>query len=354
MAATYGYGGEFSSDEDIDKMERQSERMTQSKFEASAQSRPTKQQIEEAIETIRLLPAEQDVSLTDELLAGLLDHYKTQRGPIVDSTRNLYRKIVLRLIRGEQLAKNTNGEPAKGSNGNLNNNDTNIAGNKQRLITAELASSDEDEPMPPVSSQSSVEQEARRKFEGHILYNDKLEPMDVDSEIVEVEDRIRTRKPAESSDTEESDEDKTDSEDSDSEVLDVTPVKPRTVQASAVSAPKSSTPIASKLDSVRKNTLVSKESSSTDTKKKPYTRSQRVAATRASSATAKPIDVSSSKVEGIASNRTLQRSSLTSKFTAKYIIFALVVAIFASILYYFKSDLTKTTDRILSRAINFK
>lgn len=348
MAATYGYGGEFSSDEDIDRMEQQSERLTNSKFDSFAQIKPTKHQIEEAIEAIRRVPiTEENVNVTDELLAGLLDYYKVQRGPIVDSTRTLYKKIVLRLVRN-QIQQSSNGnEGPKDTNGNVNL----INKNQEINVTP---SSDEDEPMPPVSSQSSVEQN-KRKFDSRVVYHDNLEPMEVDSETpARPSAAIRNNKPvdmssSDSSETESSSDDTSD----DSEVLDVTPIKPQ----AAISAKVTSTPLASVVkpaESVSKKVVTP---IAADPKKKPYTRSQRVAANKATSSTAKKADVSSSKSETSLSSQAtvkpLTKSAQSSKFKVRYLVSTFVVVLLALFLYYFRSDLTKTTDRILSKTIKF-
>lgn len=354
MAATYGYGGEFSSDEDIDKMEQQSERLIQSKFDTQ-QVKPTKRQIEEAIETIKQLPVDQDVQLTDELLAGLLDHYKTQRGPIVDSTRNLYKKIILRLIREGQLQQQqqqqqqvNNGDSAK----ETNNNNGNVI--KKLQPTADLASSDEDEPMPPVSSLN--------KFQSSVI---NTEPMEVDSETPG--GPIRSSRPVDMSSSESETEDsETEESSSDSEVLDVTPIKQAypQVPTKTVGPIKPTTVVGAKSSELIKKPQLAAatgiSSTPVDPKKKPYTRSQRVVATRAGSArVVKKTDVSSSKdtssdevVKSKASDSG-NKSAQSSRFKVRYFIFALFIAVLAFAFYYFRSELTLTTNRIVSRAIKF-
>lgn len=343
MAATYGYGGEFSSDEDIDRMEQQSERLTQSKFDSYAQMKPTKHQIEEAIEVIRRTPIDQDINATDELLAGLLDYYKVQRGPIVDSTRSLYKNIILRMVRGQQSSNGN--DSSKDTNGNVN-----LIKKTQEIDITQ--SSDEDEPMPPASSQSSVEQN-KKKFDSRVVYNEKLEPMEVDSEASNQLSAIRNTKPVDMSSSEDSEtEESTDeSSEEDSEVLNVTPIKPQ----AAAPAKATSTPLAS---AVKPAELLAKKAASVDPKKKPYTRSQRVAASKATtSSSAKKTDVTSSKVEASpisqAAVKPLAKSAQSSKFKVRYLVSALLVIVLALFLYYFKSDLTKTTDRLLSKAIKF-
>lgn len=395
MATTYGYGGEFSSDEEIDRIEQQSGRLVQSKFDSNAQVKPTKNQIEEAIEAIKRLPLDQDLNLTDELLAGLLDYYKTQRGPIVDSTRNLYKKIVLRLIRGEQQQQQaSNGDfiTIDNSNGNVanNNNNNNVISNhnlvaklKPQQAPIELGSSDEDEPMLP-ASQSSV---TGKKLDTRVLYNnDKIEPMEVDSETPNsqmlAKSRLQPRQVNEmtsSSSSESSSDESSEESDSDSEVLDLTPVKNQ-VQSTNAAAKVTNTKLIPATTKDRKlaqvvappQTAVSTVKSSitsneavADSKKKPYTRSQRVVTTRSSSKQQhqnspedKKTNVSSSKqVEASASSlsdaKPLSKSVLKSKFKVKYLVFALIVVLFAFLLFHFRLDLTKSTDRVFKRAINF-
>lgn len=383
MAATYGYGGEFSSDEDIDRMEQQAERLAQSKFDSFAQVKPTKHQIEEAIETIRSMPIEQDVSISDDLLAALLDHYKTARGPIVDSTRNLYKKIILRLVRGDQPAHVTaNGDQVNDSNGggvtnntngniNNNNNRINIYAKGKHSMNADVVnSSDDDEPMPPVTSQTgSVERSNLDSRPVVSNINDKAEPMEVDSEI-SVKPAYRTSTEDDDDDEFEEDDDEDsdktessatydeddDDESSDSEVLDVTPVKKAPAQQTTKSVQKPS-------ESVKRQT-VKKQSEVNPQQKKPYTRSQRVAATRATSAVkAKKTDVSSSKVDGLTqtysvtsvtkSSDNSRISGLTKKLQPKILIPSFAIAFFGFLLLYFKSDLTKIIDRLLPNSNKF-
>lgn len=356
MAATYGYGGEFSSDEDIDRMEQHSERLVQSKFDSytGQSNKPSKQAIEEAIVAIKSMPLDQDITLTDELLAGLLDHYKTQRGPIVDSTRNLYKKIILRLIRGsgDKAMASSNGD----SNGNSNNN--NNDSKKPQQVVEAAASSDEDEPMPPASSQESATD--KRKFDSRVVYNeDRLEPMEVDSEtpagVMRSNKNVDISSSSEvssGSDDDEAVDESEDESDSDSEEADVTPVKEKKQsQQKAAPGQKSS-------DMVKKpsttNVAANKEAATlAEAKKKPYTRSQRIAATRASpSSSSKKTDVSSSRVETSVSD-TKSLAQRSQKLPLKFIISAVFIAMVAALLYHFRSDLTKSSERILSRAIKF-
>lgn len=376
MAATYGYGGEFSSDEDI---EQQSDRIAQSKFDSHAQVKPNHQQIETAIEAIK---HDQDVNLTDELLAGLLDYYKIQRGPIVDSTRNLYKKIILRLVRDDQQQQASNGDAVAVGNSNGgadsgNNNNNNISSN-HNLITKhvkpqqapyELGSSDEDEPMLPASQSSII----GKKLDTQVFYNnDKIEPMEVDSETPssqlikprQVNTELTSSSSSESSTYESS-------EDSDSEVLDLTPLKNQAAQSTNVTAAKVntkavSTPRERKVASVEttaqtSSVLPAKSNNevATNSKKKPYTRSQRVTRSkqqalddeiRAKVGSSKQSEESASVSSGV---KPLNKKVLQSKFKVKYVLFALIVALFAFLLFHFRLDLLKSTDRVFKRAINF-
>lgn len=390
MATTYGYSGEFSSDEDIDRLEQQAERLTQAKFDSHfGQAKPSKSQIEKAIETIKRAPIEQDFTITDDLLASLLDHYKTARGPIVDSTRNLYKKIVLRLIRGEQSP--SNGEQVKESNGssnlanNNNNNDNDtgasfnnnnnktpakraLEGQVRDLVVANDGSSDEDEPMPPVTSQSSQDAKIANLFP-----TDKPEPMDVDSEQNLDKQIYRSRKQEEGDSGDDDDSDKTESssdeddqddddKSSDSEVIDVTPIKSNTANHSIERYRYVDRQVES--STVKKQPPSRQKQSTQETTplKKPYTRSQRVAATRASSAIkSSRTDVSSSKADALSSgDKTSSADSVTNKSSPilqsvmqpKVLIPSALVVLIAVLLFFFRSDLSKATS-LLSPSIKF-
>lgn len=353
MAATYGYGGEFSSDEDIDRLEQQSEGLS-AKFGAAAvgATKPSKQQIEEMINTIRQFPVDQEISLSDEYLIGLLDYYRVNRGPVVDSTRKLYKRLAIKRIRDfGQDAVASNGE-ANITNGNSdNNNSINIIAKKlQSVAQVEPASSDDDEPMPPVSSQSSVEQSNRRKI---TQTNDKPEPMEVDVERTPITPAladIRTTRQVDiSSSEDESDKGSNSGDDSDSEELDITPPKyPAQQQQTKLVTGKviASTPIK---DSVAKiSPVTQKDAVKIKSKTPQYTRSQRIA-TRSSK---KSTDVSSSKVDGcqpIAQATNLNKSTLASKFRVKFLISTLLVALLAIFIYHYRNDLTDFSRRILSK-----
>lgn len=378
MASTYtGYAGEFSSDEDVDKMEQQQSTQYGSYNHAV---KPTKSQIDQAIEAIRSLPIEEDVRISDELLAGLLDHFKTQRGPIVDSTRNLYKKIIIRLVRGEQQQTSvaaTNGDinnSLANTNGNgnvnmqvtndiINNNNDIILMNKKPII--EIPSSDEDEPMP------ASQEQAIKKFDSRVVYSnnnnvdddDKLvQPMEVDNDV-QPSVAIRASKTVEMATT---DEDNSETEESsEEEVLDITPAKIE------INTQKTSTPIVNfkktakraDLAAMRKATssatteLTATES--TENVKKPYTRrSQRVAATRASTSPANKsstsISSSGSKVASSADvssvgMKTRSKSALSSKFNTKYFISLVIVVVLAFFVYYFKSDIMSSTQRLMNK-----
>lgn len=362
MAATYGYGGEFSSDEDIDKIEQQAERFVESRF---SQVKPTKNQIEETIENVRRLPIEQDVNLTDELLAGLLDYYKTQRGPIVDSTRTLYKKIVLRLIRGEQQ-QGGNSDSNKEQNGNSNNNNNNnniIYLNKSAAppvvrplqVADTFSSDDDDEPMPQASDLD------KRKFDSRVVYNnnnvDAEDKMDVDPETPT--GPIRQSKQVDIStdeDTEATD-DESETSDDDSEELDVTPIKPPNQPAASQAQKNVITPKPSTESAVKKQPLAqSTPKEYVESAKKPYTRSQRVA-TRASAmkekrteldaATNKPALVTTSVSQtGVQSNRSTRR-------TYALVTVTMLVLLLAALFYQFRTQILERASPIFSRKITF-
>lgn len=359
MATTYGYGAEFSSDEDIDRIEQQSEGGL-GKFVAGALAKPSRQQIEEIIDTIRQIPDEQEIDLSDEFLVGLLDYYKIQRGPVVDSTRKLYKRLVHRRIRDINNVSSNGGDATNGNNNTDNNNSINMISKRlQSVAQVEPASSDDDEPMPPVSSQSSVDMASKKKFDSRVAYrtNDKPEPMEVDSEApVTPIGEIRASRQVDISSSEDESDGENSNKSSDSEELDITPPKAQQQQQLVVGqATKiiASTPI--------KDSAAAKLPPSTPKDvakiKKPYTRSQRVATRASSSSTSKasankPTDVSSSKVdEGqpIAHVKPLNKSQLASKFRVRFLISTLLVALVAIFIYHYRNDLTDFSRRILSK-----
>lgn len=99
------YAGEFSSDDDFETNQRtaSSQQSKWNKFDSDDKASP--EAIEAAIESLKSVPLDEDFELSDELIAGCLDHYKAKRGPIVDSTRRLYKKILLKFIKEETEAK---------------------------------------------------------------------------------------------------------------------------------------------------------------------------------------------------------------------------------------------------------
>lgn len=369
MATTYGYGGEFSSDEDVDKLEQQqTERMVQAKFDNSL--RPNKKQIEDTIEAIKCMPMEQEINLSDEMLAGLLDYYKTQRGPIVDSTRKLYIKIAMRLVRGEhqsQIAgsdnvvpKDTNGN----SNSNMNNNNNNNNNNSINLIhkapqqKADTFSSDEDDDLPILNRRNVV--------------NNDENKMDVDSvtptgpvRVTKQVDMLTTDEEDEDEDEESSNEDTSDLEElnSESDVMDVTPIKPLANQPSGsenekdgvetvLAAPKV-TPRQLESSIKRQPLAQSTPKDPSDTAKKPYTRSQRVATRSATRSKASAESTAKSLTKSAADTDVFVGNRRTSSKKYAFLSMALLVVILASLLYYFRSSITSPAVRFLGPKVKF-
>lgn len=359
MATTYGYGGEFSSDEDIDKLEQQSEQIIQSKFENFTSVKPSKRQIEETIEAIRRMPLEQDVTLSDELLAGLLDYYKTQRGPIVDSTRKLYKKIVLRLIRSDLKQAGNN----DATNGNANNN-TNLIG-KRPQQAADSFSSDDEEPAPQILAGA-----AKRKFDTRVVHNnnnnkdddddnsqdEQENPMEVDSETPN--GPVRETKQVDISTTEEDSEETSDesNESLNSEsVLEVTPIKPQSNQTSSMNHEAQKTTVSTTQKQPESSTkrqqpiAHSTPKGTVESVKKPYTRSQRIAASRA--AFNEKMAKVSSKTAPVATNVS-NKTNRVSRRKYALLTVTLLVVILAFVLYY-RSNLIKSTEPLFSRKITF-
>lgn len=371
MATTYGYGGEFSSDEDVDKLEQQqNERMIQGKFDNSL--RPSKKQIEDTIDTIKRMPFDQDVNLSDEMLAGLLDHFKTQRGPIVDSTRKLYNKIALRLIRGDQqlagndelVAKDTNGNSNK-NNHNLNNNNNINSINfihKAPQQKADTFSSDEEEDeLVPVF--------VRRPTPQH--END--EQMDIDS--VTPTGPVRETKQVDMSTTDEEDDSESASSNDDtseleelnseSDVMEVTPIKPPGNQQSAAIAAKEKEGVEALMavsratpkqaDSVKRQPLAqSTPKDPSETAKKPYTRSQRVAtrsATRGRAAVNSPgkslTETSASSTDAFVARERSPRRNYVLVFVS------VLVVLLAILLYYFRSFIANSAAPFFGPKVRF-
>ena len=365
MAATYGYVGEFSSDEDTDKLDQQHEQLA--KFDENL-VKLTKHQIEETIEAIKRMPIDQDVILSDELLAGLLDYYKTQRGPIVDSTRKLYKKIVLRQIRSELPQEpNNNAGGDTGSIGIKNSNSNNNF-SKRPIQAADSFSSDDDEPLPPMTSAFN-----KKKFDSRY---DKNDGDDDDDDVILMETEpdtpsgpIRNTKQVDISTTSTDDDDGDDSDESsdedevneslnsESEGLEVTPIKPPANQApeaprnvaATPKQPESSAKRQPLAQSTPKETIAS-------ISKKPYTRSQRIAASRALAS--KVVGTGSDnneKTSGQVSGQdSFQRRSHVSRRNYVVLTATLVIAVLAFLLYYFRSsNLAKSAESILSQKLKF-
>lgn len=380
MATSYGYGGEFSSDEDIDRIEQQAERRVHSIYDPLSYlpSKPTQKQVEEMIETLKKLPAEkQDFDANDEELAALLDYYGPARGPIVDSTRSLYKKIVLRFVRGNNADPQGNGVGAE-KVGTLNNNNiaaknSNSTNNNNHLKyptqhpAESFSSDDDDEPMVPVSEPSHKRSAtAGAKSQD----TDKIEPMDVDSEIVTgkmhekkqmdtTDDESDEGDSEEDEDEEEEDQEKIEAEEEEdvddgeklgrsdnTEKLDVTPIKP-TSHVLGQTPKATSTPLAS-----TRQRQSAKDSLPSTAAKKPFTRSQRIAAAKASitASEAAMAEKPSNKTETDVSSAT--RPSVTRR-RIRFAVGAFIVLLLAFLIFYFRSNVARTPDRLLSRRINF-
>lgn len=342
MTTAYGYGGEFSSDEEADKMEGQQYNIQPNK--------PTRSQLEEVIETIRNMSPDQDVNIADDFIAGLLDYYKTSRGPIVDSTRNLYKKILIRLIRGEQPQQTTNGasEQTNGNGPTNNNNFEEDVKSKGPLVETQ-ASSDEDEPMPPASQDSLY----KKKFDSRVVEMDvdhETYPAVIAAPIDPITAPIRSIKTLEIPTTSDSE---TEESSEDSEIPNLTPPEARNIElvTSTPIAKRVSSTTANKVASTEPNKVVSADAkkvaapevnkvSSTDAKKKPFTRSQRAAAA------AKAID--DINTSSMSKNDIVIRGSKRAQ-TSKFIISAALVAFVAFFLYYFRSDIQKSTENLIKK-----
>lgn len=367
--ATYGYAGDFSSDDD-EKIELIQERMVQNKYDQTV--KPNKKQIEDTIESIKRLPFDQEINLGDDILAGLLDYYKTQRGPIVDSTRKLYHKIALRLIRGDQ---SSGGVPMDTTNGNSpptndNNNSINIIskGVPAQQNAADAYSSDEDD-IEIVGSNNFA-----KKFDGRVAYNNNVDDdkMEVDSEVTHSAQVRNTKQVDLPTTDEEDDESSSESDDpsesnnddelnSEPDMLEVTPIKAPPSIASrekeavkVLMAIRPSTPKQTE-SSIRRQPLAQstpKDSTALETAKKPYTRSQRVAtrsATKSSRETSKVDnkDSSSTSAGAFLENKRASRVNYT------LLSAALLVFVFAFLAYYFKSNIIGTAEPLFRKRITF-
>lgn len=291
MATTYGYAGEFSSDEDVEL--QQNERY-KSKVAAQGPEKLSKIQLEEIIATIKLTGSDDNIVLSDDVLAGLLDYFETQRGPIVDSTRALYKKLVLRKIRGEKQMsdKPQNGDGLVDSNGNVaaenNNHINNYLVDEQKQMTID-GSSDEDEPMPP-ASQVSVNYKGKNYRHTKDIAND-IEPMDIDLEDANDKAEISSTTEGESEDAEPEDSSESGQESAD-EHADKAAISLKEKQINNSSRPSSKKATGPAISA-------SKQVVAEEIKRKPYTRSQRVVVTRAGSSKTNQVHSSTS----VASNR---------------------------------------------------
>lgn len=353
MATTYGYGGEFSSDEDIDKIEQRAEQIAQAK---SGVFKPTRQQIEDFIRTMRKEPIDaDDLDMPDDLLAGLLDYFKTQRGPIVDSTRSLYKKIVLKLIHGETQQQKTD-QSNNGNNNNINNNNNNIVGMlapRPRVI--EFSSDEDDDPLVPKDA-------SKKRFDPRVV-DDKatsngIEVVDENEDSMEIDSETPNGPPRntkqvdisttddDDDETEESSTEERSSDDEDQELdndaLEVTPIKPSANQTSDMMRDGTATTPASKQlhSSVKRQQPLahSTPKESIDSNKKPYTRSQRVAASRVTSMVK---DNKSSADPKLASSSASVSSSSNRMSRKKYILLTvtLLMVLAAFGIYFIKPDL---------------
>ncbi|CAA3006440.1 Hypothetical predicted protein [Olea europaea subsp. europaea] len=377
--ATYGYAGDFSSDDD-EKVEQYQERMVQTKFDNTI--RPSKKQIEDEIENIKRLPFDQEINLNDDILAGLLDYYKTPRGPIVDSTRKLYNKIALRLVRGDQQDLiGRDGLVKESTNGNTkldneNNNSINIIkkDSSQPISIADTFSSDEEVDVVHTNSQA-------KKFDSRVVYNDvnnhDEDLMDVDSETPS--GPIRETKQVDLPTTDEDEDEESDNDDessseskpsesdeelnSESDVIEVTPIKSpastgREKEAIEVlMAMRPNTPKQAEA-SIKKQQMVhsTPKDSFAEAAKKPYTRSQRVATrsatriTRSSEATSKgsKLDSSTSSADAF-----LESKRKVSRRSYAMMVGALLVLLIAFAAYYFRSNIVQTAEPLLRKKLSF-
>jgi hypothetical protein len=384
--ATYGYAGDFSSDDD----ERVEQVQIPAKYDDAI--KPNKSQIEEAIESIKRLPYDQDVNLPDDVLAGVLDHYKTQRGPIVDSTRKLYNKIALRLVRGDQskdhvgaaadvAARETNGNNKTSTTSNNNNNGNDLLGKAApppQHSVADAFSSDEDDGVPSRLVKSNA-----RKFDSRVVYNNNNvveagddDQMDVDSETPV--GPIRENKPIELDTTDDDDDDDDDdssktsgtSDDpdetgedlnSESDVLEVTPIKPPAKNESrekealeVLMAMRPSTPKQTESSSIKRQPMAhsTPKEGFVETAKKPYTRSQRIA-TRSATKSSREMQRADGKSTSSSSADVFIEKKRTSRMNYTAMSVGLLVLVLAFLAYYFRSNLLNVAEPMFRKKISF-
>lgn len=387
MATTHGYGGEFSSDDEIDRIEQQSERVIQSKFNDGYNVRPSADEIEQTIEAIRKSSAGDSFKINDELLAGLLDYFKIHRGPIVDSTRKLYTKLVLKMIQ-EQHSNGSAGTNGKTIHDNFNNNNNNNVIDDNDLDAAlksrkpEVAidsfSSDEEEPLAPhvrTALKKRTEETSNKKQTK--LDDDVVEAMEVDSETPKGQVRdtkqvdINTDEEDNSADdSESSDESEGNEMNSKSDVLEVTPIKPskgiilalnerqRSTDVSSAVTPVTLRQAAAESASVKRQPLAhsTPKESISGTAKKPYTRSsRRLAETKTPAANSHD-----STTDSFIETKTAATSSNDGKrlFRRSFLLIpaALMFVLIAFLVYKYRESISEkipTSSRAFGTTINF-
>lgn len=363
--ATYGYAGDFSSDDD-EKIEQ-----VQAPAKYDNNLRPNKTKIEEAIQYIKRVPIDEEVNLSDEVLAGLLDHYQTQRGPIVDSTRKLYNKIVLRLVRDDPT-KNTLGVEETTGNAN-NNNNLLTKGTNQPSGAADTFSSDDED----IEVSASIMKTNAKKFDSRVVYNnnndvpvEQEEQMDVDSETPPAA-AVRNNKPIELSTSDEEEASSSSSDDDisqagddqnsdSSDILEVTPIKPpassnREKEAiEALTNMRPSTPKQTESSSIKRQPLAhsTPKESFVETAKKPYTRSQRIT-TRSATKTTRDLQKPDSKNSSSSSADAFIERKRAARSNYTIVTVALLVLVLAFLAYYFRSNILNTAEPLFRKKITF-
>lgn len=285
------YAGEFSSDDDFESQNQNSspQQQQQSKWSKFGQEdKASAEAIEQAIVDLKSLPIDSDFELSDVLIAGLLDRFKIPRGPIVDSTRKLYKKILLRSIKDETTNNaNNNGTSSSDKQQNFEQ----LNGKKQPSInTNDVYSSDDDEPIildPPnfyVTNESPME-------------IDTVETIQFRStKLVESSSSSETEEDIEEDDEDEDVDDK--QEDNDSRHDKHTETSSKKYGGSNITEMSSSTPL-SKAPRLRKlagtpqpkeDSFEEKQAKVVNLKRRPATRSQRTGVASSSSLSTKGPD----------------------------------------------------------------
>lgn len=308
----YAYGGEFSSDEDNENSSQVNRNKAGNKFLRDGEPvKPTDAQVEEALENIRKTRG-QNLELSDELIGAILDHYHTARGPIVGSTRDLYKRIIIKLVlRDENLAYGD--EPKKSNNGNA----------KNKFTAPDAYSSDED-------NDESGDDESEADHE--LSYDqDGSELMEVDQD-----DDIEIS-PNSNPDSKHSGPNQESASDTtDSEVEDVTPTKVL-VQPQHKIQPKTMRPLDVSSSQTRK--LTQKDSSAS---KKALTRGK--IETKASLSKDAKLIAADKKVPSKAAKETIfettakQPSCRRSRLKV-FLTFILVLLLAVALAYYFRSQI---------------